>query len=138
MVFHRLDDHDGIVHHEADGQHQAEQRQGVDGETQQGEKAKVPMRDTGTASSGIRVARQPCRKMKTTRMTEDERFKEGLDDFLHALRHRQRGVQSNAIIEVRRESFFNCSMSARACFMQSDGVGAGELVDGQDAPRSGR
>ena len=29
----------------------------------------VPMSDTGTASSGIRVGRQPCRNTKTTRMT---------------------------------------------------------------------
>ncbi len=34
-----------------------------------GNKAKVPINDTGTASSGISVARQPCRKMKTTMMT---------------------------------------------------------------------
>ena len=31
--------------------------------------AKVPISETGTASSGIRVARQPCRKMNTTMMT---------------------------------------------------------------------
>ena len=31
--------------------------------------AKVPMRDTGTASMGIRVARQVCRNIKTTSST---------------------------------------------------------------------
>ena len=34
-----------------------------------GKMAKVPTSDTGTARSGIRVARHPWRKMKTTRMT---------------------------------------------------------------------
>ena len=34
-----------------------------------GKTTNVPISDTGTASSGIRVARQPCRKMKTTMMT---------------------------------------------------------------------
>ena len=34
-----------------------------------GKTAKVPTSDTGTASSGISVARQPCRKTKTTMMT---------------------------------------------------------------------
>ena len=29
----------------------------------------VPMSETGTASIGMSVGRQPCRKMKTTRMT---------------------------------------------------------------------
>ena len=31
--------------------------------------AKVPMSETGTASSGMSVARQPCRKRKTTMIT---------------------------------------------------------------------
>ena len=31
--------------------------------------AKVPMMDTGTAMQGMRVARQFCRKMNTTRNT---------------------------------------------------------------------
>ena len=34
-----------------------------------GKMAKVPTSDTGTASSGISVARHPWRKMNTTRMT---------------------------------------------------------------------
>ena len=34
-----------------------------------GKKAKVPMRETGTARVGMRVALHPWRKMKTTRMT---------------------------------------------------------------------
>ena len=34
-----------------------------------GKTANVPTSETGTASSGISVARQPCRKMKTTMMT---------------------------------------------------------------------
>ncbi len=34
-----------------------------------GKIAKVPMTATGTVSSGISVARQFCRKMKTTRIT---------------------------------------------------------------------
>ena len=34
-----------------------------------GKTMNVPTSDTGTASSGIRVARQPWRKMNTTRMT---------------------------------------------------------------------
>ncbi len=34
-----------------------------------GNSANVPTSDTGTASSGMRVARHPCRKTKTTRRT---------------------------------------------------------------------
>ena len=34
-----------------------------------GKTMNAPTSETGTASNGISVARQPCRKMKTTRMT---------------------------------------------------------------------
>ena len=34
-----------------------------------GKTTKVPTSETGTASNGISVARQPCRKMYTTMMT---------------------------------------------------------------------
>ena len=34
-----------------------------------GKTTKVPISETGTASRGISVARQPCRKMKTTMIT---------------------------------------------------------------------
>ena len=36
---------------------------------------KVPTSDTGTASSGIRVARKPCRKMNTTMTTRSSASK---------------------------------------------------------------
>ena len=62
MPLDRLDHDDRIVDDQADGQHQPEHRQRVDGKAEQRKKAKVPTSDTGTASSGISVARQPCRK----------------------------------------------------------------------------
>ena len=34
-----------------------------------GKNAKVPIKETGTASNGMSEARQPCRNMKTTRIT---------------------------------------------------------------------
>ena len=40
-----------------------------------GKMAKVPMSETGTASKGMSVARQPCRKMKTTMMTRSKASK---------------------------------------------------------------
>ena len=35
VVLHGLHHDDGVVHHQADGQHQAEQRERVDGEAEQ-------------------------------------------------------------------------------------------------------
>jgi hypothetical protein len=64
-----LDDHDGVVHHEAGGERDAEEREGVDGEASSLTKAKVPMRETGMVTAGMRVVRQSSRNTKMTRMT---------------------------------------------------------------------
>ena len=70
VVLHRLDNDDGVIDDQADGQYHAEEREGVDGKAEQREeRMKVPTNETGTARSGISVARHPCRKMKTTRIT---------------------------------------------------------------------
>ena len=62
-----LDDDDGVVHDDADGQHQAEQGEQVDREARAaGMKANAPMIVTGTVVAGTSSARQLCRN---TRMT---------------------------------------------------------------------
>lgn len=67
-MFDGLDD-DRVIDHQTNGQDDAKQRECVNGKAEQREKAKVPMSDTGTAISGMIVARHPWRKRKTTRMT---------------------------------------------------------------------
>ena len=69
MVLDRLYHDDGVVDHDADRQHEGE------GDTVLAEKpsasiaAKVPMSETGTAISGMRVARTLPRKRYTTMTT---------------------------------------------------------------------
>ena len=59
VVLHRLHDDDRIVDDQADGEHEAEQRQRVDRRSRAaGKTANVPMSDTGTAIIGMSVARQ--------------------------------------------------------------------------------
>ena len=69
-----------------------------------GKSAKVPISDTGTASSGISVARQLCRKRKTTRITSTIASTSVFEDLLDALRHRQRGVERDGVVEVLGEA----------------------------------
>ena len=64
-----LDHDDGVVDHDADGQHQAEQRQVVEREAERRHDAKVPISDTGMATIGMIAARQDCRKTMTTMTT---------------------------------------------------------------------
>jgi hypothetical protein len=66
VVLDRFDDDDCVIDHDADGQHHAEQRQVLIVKPSSVKAAKVPTSETGTASIGITVARQFCRKRKTT------------------------------------------------------------------------
>jgi len=62
VVFHCLDHHDGIVHDEAYGKHQAHEAMVLMLKPKSGNTAKVAMSDTGTASAGMSVARHPWRR----------------------------------------------------------------------------
>ena len=69
MALDRLDHHDGVVDDEADRENETEQGQRIDRKAERREQDERAHRETGTASSGMSVARQPCRKRKTTRIT---------------------------------------------------------------------
>ena len=69
LLHHALDilDHDDrVVDDDADGQHQRQQRHGVGGIADREQTANVPMIDTGTATSGMRVVRSLPRNRNTT------------------------------------------------------------------------
>ena len=59
VMFNGFHYDDGVVHHQSDGQHQAEQGKCIDENPSKGKTMNVPISETGTASSGISVARQP-------------------------------------------------------------------------------
>ena len=64
----------------------------------------VPMSETGTASSGISVARQPCRKRKTTRITSSRAMPQREYDFVDAGGNSFRGVERNVVAACPAES----------------------------------
>jgi len=57
MTLCGFDDNNGIVHHQADGEHQAEEGSVFRENPKTGKNANVPMSATGTASSGMSEAR---------------------------------------------------------------------------------
>ena len=84
-----------------------------------GNSAKVPMSETGTAMSGIKVARQPCRKMKTTKITRAMASKRVFTiSFMPSV---IASVVSSATVYWRPfgKSLDCSSKKARACFMVS-------------------
>jgi len=74
-LLHRLDHDDRVVDHDADGEHQAEERERVDREVERRKGGERAMSEIGTARIGISVARQLCRKRNTTSVTSTKAMK---------------------------------------------------------------
>jgi hypothetical protein len=89
-----LEHDDGIVDHEAGGDGERHQRQIVDAVTQQVHGAKVPMMEVGTATRGIKVARNSRRNTNTTSTTSSH------GDEQRALDVRHRGANGLGLIET--------------------------------------
>ena len=97
-----------------------------------GKNAKVPTSETGTASSGIKVARQPCRKMKTTMMTRMSASKSVLTISLIPSVTASVVSSEISVVEVLRESFLQILHQLLGAVHRVDRVGARQLVDGDD------
>ena len=78
------------------------------------------MSDTGTAISGISVARQFCRKMKTTRITSAIASTSVIEISLNALGDRQRRVERDDVIHVIGEALLQLAPSS-SCTAFGDG-----------------
>ena len=103
-----------------------------------GKKANVPMSETGTAMSGMSVARQPCRKMKTTSDDEEQRLDQRLLDLVHARADGQRGVERDGVVHVGRETLAHLGHELLRAVGRIQRVGAGELVERPGSPRACR
>ncbi len=108
-MLHGLDHDDRVVHHQTDGQHQAEERERVDGEAKQREK-----RECANQRHRHGQQRNQCRPPALQEDEHDDddqhdRLDQRLLDLLHALGHGQRGVESDDIVETRRKTLASAS-----------------------------
>ena len=134
-MLHRLDDDDGVVDHEADGQHQAEERQRVDREPSSGNRAKVPTRDTGTASRGIRVVAPPLEEDEHDNEHQEQGLEERLHDLPDALGDGERRVERDHVVETSGKLDLRLVHQRLGLPHGVDGVGARQLVDRDDGGR---
>src|SRR5271157_1177964 len=103
MTFNALHNDNGVVNDKADGQHQAEERQGVDGEAEKGKEGKGA--DEGNRNcDGRNEGRPPALKKNeddnnNQRQGDQKRF----DNFMDALGNGPRRIKTDDIIETSRE-----------------------------------
>ncbi len=100
-----------------------------------GKTAKVPISETGTASSGISVARQPCRKMKTTIMTRTSASQRVLTISLMPSRTAWVVSSGMLVIEVGGEALLDLLHEPLDPVGGLDRVGAGQLVERENGGR---
>ena len=92
----------------------------------------VPTSDTGTARTGISVAREALQEDEDDDDDEDERLEERLDDLADALGDREGGVQRDHVIEVVGEARLRLLHQRLRRAHGVDRVRARQLVDRDD------
>ena len=104
MVLDSFDHHDGVIHHQADGEHQPEKRQGVDGEAEQGKQGERAHQGHRHRQQRDQGGAPPLQEQEHHDDDEHQGFNERFLDFLHALGDGQGGVEGDRVIEVLQGS----------------------------------
>src|SRR5208283_1071037 len=129
MTFNRLHNDNGIINNQAYGQHQAEKRQGVDGESEKRKEGKSA--DDGNRNGECRNEGRP----PTLKEDEDNENNQGQSNqqcfynLADAFSHGLCCIKTNNIINIRRElclGTFHYSSDAFGCF---DGIRTRQLVN---------
>ena len=104
VVLDRLDDDDRVVDDQADGEHEPEERQRVDREAEQREDGeRADERDRHREQRDERRA-PALQEHEDDEDDEHHRLDQRLHDLADAFRHRQRRVERELVVDVRREA----------------------------------
>ena len=124
-----LDDDDGVVHHDADGQNEGEQGHQIDREAQQGHGGKGA--DDGHRHGGGRDQHGPpiLQKHHDDDEHQDAGFKQGFIDRVNGLADELGGVVMDGVFQAFREGLAHLDHGRLDLFADVDGVGPGQGVD---------
>ena len=112
VVHHRLDHDDRIVDDDADGEHEAEQREHVDREAEQREEdERADERDRHGHQRNQRRA-PVLQEDEDDDDDERDRFEQRVDDLVDALGDRQRRVERDQVLHVAREALLQVCPSS--------------------------
>ena len=105
---------------------------GIEGETQEGEKSEGA--DEGHGHCQRRDYSGPPALEEDEDHEDDENkgFMKGLDDLFQTLTHRLGGIQGDDVVHIRRKGFLGLLHELFYPIHRLDGVGARELIEGQD------
>ncbi len=129
MGFDRLHHHDGVIDHESDRQYHAEQRKRIDTEAQHREKSKST--DKRNRHSNKRNERGPptLKKNEHDQNHKHHGLEEGLHDFLHSIRDRQRRIQRDLVLQPGWKNLGLTLKEGPNLFHRIHRIRPGKLVD---------
>src|ERR1017187_1532346 len=124
--------YDGVIHHQSDGQDQAEEGQGIDGKAKQRkEHESADERDRHRQQRNERRA-PALKKDIHNNSDQQQRLPQGRQRFLKSPTYCQRGVERNGVIQVLRKSLLQFLHLRLDPPGGVDRIGARQLVNGQD------
>ena len=136
MALRGLYDHDGIIHHDADGQHEAEHAGHVDGKPQQREQSE-------RAHDGHRNGEQRDKRGAPVLQEKEDHdddqpggFKQSHHDFLNGGAHEDAGIVGDDVIHAGGEAAFRLRHELAHAVGGGHGVGAGRQIDDEIAGRN--
>ena len=98
-----LDDHDGIVDHQPDGQYQAQQRERVDRESGQVQGKKRPGEGDGNRDHGNQRGAPIAQEKENSRADQQQGHEQGLQHLADAGADIAAGVEADGQFDVRRQ-----------------------------------
>jgi len=128
-AFHVLQHHDGVVHHDTDGQHHTEQGQGIDG-VAQGEHAREGTDDGhGHGDAGDKGGAPVLQEDEHHQEHQDHGFHQGVDHFVDGFHNEVVGVHDDLVVDALGEVLGQFLHAGGDGLAGGDGVGAGQQVD---------
>ena len=134
-MLHRLHHDDGVVNHQTDGQHQTEQGQGVDGETEQGEKGKGTHQRHRHRQEWDEGGPPPLEEDENHDHHQQERLQQGNNYLAHTLGNSQGGIQGDDVVQVGRKALLQLGHELLGAVGRQQGIGARHLVEGDGRAR---
>ena len=133
VALHAFDDHNGIVDHQADGQHQPEQRKRIDRETEQREQNKRAHQRNGHGQQWNQRSAPVLQEEVDHQDHQHDGDQKGFDDFLHTFGNGARLIKRYGVIHIIREALLHLGHQLSDAGGRLDRIRAGQLVDGDDA-----
>ena len=100
VMFDRLDNHDGVIDDKTNRQHETKERERVHGESEHWKQRERAHQGNWNSEQRDQSCAPALQENENDHDDEKERFHQRVLDLDHSLRHRERRVETNHVIEI--------------------------------------